>query len=101
MKVYPSVDASYNITNNWKLYASYNTSLRMPSFTDLYYNSKGYNANKELKPEELAATEFGVKYHSQSVNATVDGSQPHEKPYRLDCGYKFWKQEALTTTNFG
>ena len=101
IKVYPSVDASYNITNNWKLYASYNTSLRMPSFTDLYYNSKGYNANKELKPEELAATEFGVKYHSQSVNATVSGYYNHMKnliDWIVDTNSE---TQTLTTTNFG
>ena len=101
MKVYPSIDASYNITDNWKVYASYNTSLRMPSFTDLYYNSKGYNANKELKPEELAATEIGVKYHSQTVNASVSGYHNHMKNLIDWIVDKNAETQTLTTTNFG
>ncbi len=101
MKVYPSIDASYNVTNNWKVYASYNTSLRMPSFTDLYYNSKGYNANKELKPEELAATEIGVKYHSQNVNASVSGYYNHMKNLIDWIVDKNSETQTLTTTNFG
>ena len=101
MKVYPSIDASYNVTNNWKVYVSYNTSLRMPSFTDLYYNSKGYNANKELKPEELAATEIGVKYHSQNVNASVSGYYNHMKNLIDWIVDKNSETQTLTTTNFG
>ena len=101
MKVYPSIDASYNVTNNWKVYASYNTSLRMPSFTDLYYNSKGYNANKELKPEELAATEIGVKYHSQNVNASESGYYNHMKNLIDWIVDKNSETQTLTTTNFG
>ncbi len=101
MKVYPSIDASYNVTNNWKVYASYNTSLRMPSFTDLYYNSKGYNANKELKPEELAATEIGVKYHSQKVNASISGYYNHMKNLIDWIVDKNSETQTLTTTNFG
>ncbi len=70
MRVYPGVDASYRIGDHWKLYASYNTSLRMPSVTELYYSVGGHKADKHLKPEELAAIEGGVKYASR----TVDGS---------------------------
>ena len=33
--LYPGIDASYRMGDHWKVYASYNTSLRMPSFTEL------------------------------------------------------------------
>jgi iron complex outermembrane receptor protein len=60
--IYPGIDASYRIGNNWKVYVSYNESLRMPSFTELYYSVGGHKADKYLKPEELRAVEGGIKY---------------------------------------
>ena len=63
--VYPGIDASYRIGDNWKVYASYNSSLRMPSFTELYYSVGGHKADKYLKPEELRAVEGGIKYAGQ------------------------------------
>ncbi len=71
--VYPGIDASVRLGNQWKVYASYNTSLRMPSFTELYYSVGGHQADKYLQPEELNALEGGVKFHTHrwSVNASV------------------------------
>ncbi len=71
--VYPGIDASYRIGSHWKVYASYNSSLRMPSFTELYYSVGGHKADKYLKPEELRAIEGGIKYQSRllSVKASV------------------------------
>lgn len=70
-KLYPGVDASYRIGAAWKVFASYNMSLRMPSFTELYYSVDGHKADKYLKPEEMQAFEGGVKYASGGVNATL------------------------------
>jgi len=67
MRVYPGLDASYRIGNAWKIYASYNTSLRMPSFTELFYSVGGHKADKHLKPEELSALEAGVKYNTRGI----------------------------------
>ena len=63
MTVYPGIDISYRPTPHWKLHASYNTSLRMPSFTEMYYKLQGYNADPHLKPEEMQALEVGFTAH--------------------------------------
>lgn len=70
-KVYLGIDMSYRIGGNWKIYASYNTSLRMPSFTELYYSVGGHKADKYLKPEEMTALEGGVKYGSRCVTGQL------------------------------
>ena len=44
------------------LYASYNSSYRMPTFTDLYYSVGGHLADPNLRSEKLNALEFGLKY---------------------------------------
>ena len=67
VRVYPSIDAGYRIGNHWKVYASYNASLRMPSVTELYYSVGGYKADKYLKPEEVSAVETGIRYLGYSV----------------------------------
>ena len=62
--VYPGIDVSYRPAQNWTLHASYNTSLRMPSFTEMYYKLQGYSADPHLKPEEMQALEVGLTFHS-------------------------------------
>ena len=73
MKVYPGIDASYRIGDSFKIFANYNTSLRMPSVTELYYSVGGHVADKNLKPEEISSMEAGVKYadHGITTQASV------------------------------
>ena len=73
MTVYPGIDLSYRPNSNWTLHASYNTSLRMPSFTEMYYKLQGYQADPHLKPEEMNALEAGVtfQYSPFTFNATI------------------------------
>ena len=62
MRFYPGVDVSVKLGSKIKLFATYNTSLRLPSVTELYYSVGGYKADKHLKPEELQAVDLGIKY---------------------------------------
>ena len=79
MRIYPGADATFRIGNNVRIYASYNTSLRMPSVTELYYSVGGHKADKYLKPEELAATEGGVKYLSHIAEGKLSVYHHHSK----------------------
>ena len=76
---YPGIDASYRMGDHWKVYASYNESLRMPSFTELYYSVGGHKADKYLKAEELRAVEGGVKYSSRVWNVKASIFHHHAK----------------------
>ena len=77
--IYPGIDASYRIGDNWKVYASYNSSLRMPSFTELYYSVGGHKADKYLKPEELRAVEGGVKFGNRWLTAKAAVFHHHSR----------------------
>lgn len=70
-KIYPGIDASYALSTALKAYASFNMSLRMPSFTELYYSVDGHKADKHLKPEEMSALEAGLRYMGKGVNGTL------------------------------
>lgn len=64
--LFPGVDISYWANKEVKVYASLNKSLRMPTFTDLFYNGGGIEGNPDLKPEEALTYEGGLKYRNQS-----------------------------------
>lgn len=66
MRFYPGVDMSFRLIDGLKLFATYNTSLRLPSVTELYYSVGGYKADKHLRPEELRAIDLGLKYMDYS-----------------------------------
>ncbi|MBQ6917328.1 MAG: TonB-dependent receptor, partial [Prevotella sp.] len=67
MTVYPGIDLSYRPTPAVTLHAACNTSLRMPSFTEMYYKLQGYKADPHLKPEEMTAVEGGVSWNQKCL----------------------------------
>lgn len=68
---YPSADASYRISDALKLYASYGSSLRMPTFTELYYSVGGHLADKNLRAERMQSLETGLKYRVNGISASA------------------------------
>jgi iron complex outermembrane receptor protein len=64
-KLYPGIDASYQLTDELRPYASVNRSFRFPSYTDLYYSLGGAIGSADLKPEESMNYEVGVKYRGK------------------------------------
>lgn len=73
LSYYPGIDLSYQMGERVRLYGSWNKALRMPTFTDLYYESKTNKGNPYLKPEKSEAFELGVKYQSRVWQAHVAG----------------------------
>ena len=51
----------YSFEKAGTLYANANRSLRMPTFTDLYYNAGNQLGNRNLKPEEAWLLSIGYK----------------------------------------
>lgn len=81
-RLYPGVDASYTLPfsqSQLKLFASYNTSLRLPSFTEMYYKLQGYAADPHLKPEEMQAVEVGAELLTPAVQGKLSLYHHHGK----------------------
>lgn len=70
-KVSAGFDVSYDFGNKWKWFGSVNQSMRMPTYTDLYYVGPTNKGNINLKPEEAIAYETGIKYSSNAINAHI------------------------------
>jgi len=73
MKLYPGVDISWRVAEGWKIYGSFNQSLRVPTYTDLYYYGPGLEGHADLKPEKSTDYNLGVNYQNTFLNAQVKG----------------------------
>ncbi|MDA3891073.1 MAG: TonB-dependent receptor [Salinivirgaceae bacterium] len=67
------VETSYWLTSGVKTFASINQAMRMPTFTDLYYDGPSNVGNPELKPEVANGYELGFKGYGNNVTWTVNG----------------------------
>ncbi len=67
-RAFPGIDLSYSFSSLFSAFASYNQSLRLPSFTEMYYVGPDRIANSEIVPEEAVNTEMGVRYSKTAVN---------------------------------
>lgn len=65
------IDASYQIINNIKVYASANRSFRNPTFNDLYYNGSTNYGNPNLKPESAITYEGGFKLEYTILSGNI------------------------------
>ena len=65
------VDASYDFNRNIKLFASVNQALRLPTFTDLYYDGPTNKGNPNLLPETSLTSELGIKYNSKNIKVSL------------------------------
>ena len=72
-RFYPGVDVSYRPAKGWRLYASFNRSLRLPSFTDLWYKSPTQKGNVGLRPEECSAYRIGADFGNSWLSVKVKG----------------------------
>ncbi len=62
----PSVSLSYAVSENSNVYVSYGKAYRVPTFTDLYYQTKTQHGNSLLRPEHAETWELGGNLH-QSI----------------------------------
>jgi iron complex outermembrane receptor protein len=99
---FPGIDIGYSISSTINVFSSFNTSLRMPTFTDLYYQGPTNIGNPELKPEKTASVEGGFKLNSGFVqghwvgfyrkgNDIIDWVKQNESDK--------WKPQNLTKLN--
>ena len=71
-RFYPGVDISYLLNDHIRLYSSANKTLRMPTFTDMFYKSPVQQGNPGLKAEEAFAIEGGIKYNNSIINGNIN-----------------------------
>lgn len=71
VSLYPGIDVSYEIIKGLRVKGSVNRALRMPTFTDLFYNGPTNIGNPALKPETAWSYEGGFKHHMKGLSSHV------------------------------
>ena len=74
IEIFPGIDLSYHLFNKKaRLFASVNRSLRLPTFTDMFYKDPSNEGTQNLNPEQILAFETGMEYNSdmKSFNLTL------------------------------
>lgn len=99
-QVYPGLDASYAVTDAFKVIANIGTSQRIPSFTDLYLQQRPGNiGNPDLDSENAFQTEAGFKYTKNAFSFNANYF------YRTINNFIDWTRNVTTepwqSQNFG
>jgi iron complex outermembrane receptor protein len=70
-KFVPGIDLVYQVSNEFNLYTTFGKSFRIPTYTELYYNSPAQKGNSLLQPEELITYEAGLNYNASPFSASL------------------------------
>jgi len=65
---YGGFDIAYTVNEYTRIFADANSAVRLPTFTDLYYNSATQISNPNLKPEQSKTFEIGTKINRTTWN---------------------------------
>jgi len=84
----PGFDMSWFITGNLKTYVSANRAIRLPTFTDLYYEGPDHISNPQLKPEKTYGFSAGTQYFLKAFTFSASLS------YRLGYDIIDWIKET-------
>jgi iron complex outermembrane receptor protein len=69
--LYPGLDLGWQLSPILRWYSSANRTLRLPTFTDLFYTGPTNMGNPDLKPEEAVSLESGFKISHRIFRAEV------------------------------
>lgn len=97
MKFYPGIDISWRAAEGLKLFASFNQSLRTPTYTDLYYNGPGILGNSKLKPEKSTDWHLGISFANAFISTHLKGF--YRKGTDMIDWIKYEGSTAYTTAN--
>ena len=94
----PGLDLGYLIGNS-KIYANYNRSVRIPTFTELYYNGPTNIGNPDLKAEISDNFELGYHLSLDNFKFEINGFLRNGKnliDWNRDNDSTIWKTNNLT-----
>jgi iron complex outermembrane receptor protein len=70
-ELWPGIDAGFRLGEQSALFASVERSFRVPTYTELYYDSPANVGNPDLQPEEAWTYEGGMKWQAGPVEGTA------------------------------
>ncbi|MBS4012251.1 MAG: TonB-dependent receptor [Bacteroidetes bacterium] len=73
LSFFPGLDLGYNINEKQRIFASISKTLRLPTFTDLFYTGPTNISNPDLAPEEAISLEAGIKNNHKFISIEISG----------------------------
>lgn len=67
----PSIDAGFQVSSQWRLFANAGTGTRVPTYTDWYYKGPSNIGNSELEPENSFHAEMGSRFSNSRLQASA------------------------------
>ena len=64
-------DVGYKLNQSLRIYTGLNTALRLPTFTNLYYQDATHISNPNLVPEKSITWELGSKFEKGNIRANA------------------------------
>ena len=71
IRLYPGLDIAYRPAEQWRLFASWNKSLRLPTFTDLYVANAVQKGDANLLPEKNTMIKIGAQTTNNAADASL------------------------------
>ena len=99
LRLYPGVDVAWRPNSAWRLTASWNRSLRLPTFTDLYYKNPSQEGNVGLRPEENSAFRLGATHHAP-CGITVEAAAFYNRGTNVLDWVMYDAKDKFHSTNF-
>lgn len=99
---FPGVDVSFQQNNALSYFASFNTTMRLPTFTDLYYQGPTNIGNPALVAETSSKYEIGIKsnHNSWSANGLLYfGMSKNSIDWVRATSTEKWQPQNLTDLN--
>ena len=71
ISLFPGIDIGWQMNEQLRFYTTVNRTLRLPTFTDLFYQGPDNLGNPDLKPEEAISVETGLKAQYNGIFADL------------------------------
>ena len=65
---FPGIDFGLAFNSEFRVYGNVGSTYRIPTYTDLFYNSPQTQGNPNLKPERATAAELGFRYSTANFS---------------------------------
>ncbi|MBD0404446.1 TonB-dependent siderophore receptor [Flammeovirga sp. EKP202] len=69
--IFPGADLSYQISESSRIFGTINTAMRIPTYTDLYYDGPTNVGNDSLKEERATTIELGYKIEKKGFSGSA------------------------------
>lgn len=100
LRLYPGIDVSYRPDIKWKIYASWNTALRMPTYTDIYISNAIQQGDHDIKPEKNSTVKIGTQYYNNGIKINIGGFYSHGRDM-IDWVYETADNKKYHAMNIG